>query len=91
MTFVWHGRVFNFGLFRINLDIRSNRAILHPTEDIHGYLAYALFVLAGIHAGAALYHHLIRRDDVLRRMWPRSSGNQITRSRIPERPRYWLC
>jgi cytochrome b561 len=79
VTFIWHGRVFDFGLFRINPGIRSNRAIFHPTEDIHGYLAYALFVLAGMHAGAALYHHLIRRDDVLRRMWPRPSGNQKTR------------
>jgi superoxide oxidase len=74
VTFIWHGRVFDFGLFRINPGIRANRAIFHPTEDIHGYLAYALFVIAGIHAAAALYHHLIRRDDVLRRMWPRSSG-----------------
>jgi cytochrome b561 len=79
VTFIWHGRVFDFGLFRINPGIRANRAIFHPTEDIHGYLAYALFALAGIHAAAALYHHLIRRDDVLRRMWPRSSGNRITR------------
>jgi cytochrome b561 len=71
VTFIWHGRVFNFGLFRIDPGIRSNRAIFHPTEDIHGYLAYALFGLAGLHAAAALYHHLIRRDDVLRRMWPR--------------------
>ena len=79
VTFIWHGRVFDFGLFRINPGVHTNRAIFHPTEDIHGYLAYALFGLAGIHAAAALYHHLIRRDDVLRRMWPRSSGSKITR------------
>jgi cytochrome b561 len=70
VTFVWHGRVFDFGLFRLNFGIRSNRAIFHPTEDIHGYLAYALFALAGGHALAALWHHVIRRDGTLSRMWP---------------------
>jgi cytochrome b561 len=79
VTFIWHGRVFDFGLFQINPGIRPNRTIFHPTEDIHGYLAYSLFALAGIHAAAALYHHLIRRDDVLRRMWPRCGANQTTR------------
>jgi cytochrome b561 len=72
VTFIWHGRVFDFGLFRLNFGVRSNRAIFHPTEDIHGYLAYALFALAGIHAVAALWHHFIRHDSVLRRMWPSS-------------------
>jgi cytochrome b561 len=69
ITFIWHGRVFDFGLLQLNTGIRSNRAIFHPTEDIHGYLAYALFTLAGLHAVAALWHHFIRHDNVLRRMW----------------------
>jgi cytochrome b561 len=64
------GRVFDFGLFRVNFGIPSNRAIFHPTEDIYGYMAYALFALAGIHALAALWHHFIRHDGVLERMWP---------------------
>ena len=36
--------------------------------DVHGYLMWTLLVLVGLHAAAALYHHLVRRDDVLRRM-----------------------
>jgi cytochrome b561 len=70
VTFIWHGRVFNFGLFTVDLGVKSNRAVFHPTEDWHGYLAYALFTLAGLHALAALWHHFIRRDSVLRRMLP---------------------
>lgn len=70
VTFIWHGRVFDFGLFQIDPGVRSNRAVFGPTEDIHGYLAYALFALAGGHALAALWHHFIRHDGVLRRMWP---------------------
>jgi cytochrome b561 len=70
VTFIWHGRVFNFGLFQVDFGVRSNRSIFHPTEDIHGYLAYVLFGLIGIHALAALWHHFIRHDGVLGRMWP---------------------
>jgi cytochrome b561 len=70
VTFVWHGRAFNFGVFQVNFGVKSNKAVFHPTEDIHGYLAYALFALAGLHALAALWHHFIQRDGVLRRMWP---------------------
>jgi cytochrome b561 len=70
VTFVWHGRAFDFGLFKVDFGVARNRAIFHPTEDLHGYLAYALFTLAGIHALAALWHQFVRRDGVLLRMWP---------------------
>jgi cytochrome b561 len=70
VTFIWHGRVFDFGLFRIDPGVKRNAAIFHPTEDIHGYLAYGLWALVGLHALAALWHHFIRRDGVLMRMWP---------------------
>ncbi|MGP8034252.1 MAG: cytochrome b [Steroidobacteraceae bacterium] len=70
VTFIWHGRVFEFGLFKVDFGVAKNRAIFHPTEDIHGYLAYTLFGLIGIHALAALWHQFVRRDGVLLRMWP---------------------
>lgn len=71
VTFIWHGRVFDFGLFKVDFGIAKNRAIFNPTEDIHGYLAYTLFTLIGIHVLAALWHQFVRRDGVLLRMWPR--------------------
>ncbi len=70
VTFIWHGRAFNFGLFQVDFGVRSNKAIFHPTEDVHGYLAYALFAVAGAHTLAALWHHFVRHDGILRRMWP---------------------
>jgi cytochrome b561 len=70
VTFIWHGRIFDFGLFHLDFGVRSNKAVFHPTEDLHGYLAYAIFALAGLHAAAALWHHLVLRDGVLGRMWP---------------------
>lgn len=37
--------------------------------DIHGYAMWTLLALIGMHAGAALYHHFVRHDNVLRRMF----------------------
>jgi cytochrome b561 len=70
VTFVYHGRHFDLGLFQVDFGIAKNRAIFQPTEDVHGYLAYALFALAGLHALAALWHQFYLHDGVLRRMWP---------------------
>ena len=39
--------------------------------EVHRWLGYALLMLAALHAGAALHHHLVRGDDTLRRMWRR--------------------
>jgi cytochrome b561 len=72
VTFIWHGRVLDFGLFRIDFGVPKNRAVFQPTELIHGYLAYALLGLATLHALAALWHQYVRRDGVLLRMWPRA-------------------
>jgi cytochrome b561 len=70
VTFIYHGRIFDFGLFHLDFGIRKNPAVFEPTEDIHGYLAYALFALAGLHALAALWHHFVLHDGVLARIWP---------------------
>jgi cytochrome b561 len=41
------------------------------TGDVHGLLAnYAMLALVGLHAVAALYHHFVRHDGVLKRMLP---------------------
>ncbi|MEA3134739.1 MAG: hypothetical protein QOG17_2585 [Gammaproteobacteria bacterium] len=74
VTFIWHGRIFDFGIFHLDFGVRSNRAVFRPTEDIHGYLAYALFALAGLHAAAALWRHFLLRDGALGRMWPMREG-----------------
>jgi cytochrome b561 len=40
-------------------------------KSIHRYGAWALLVLVAGHAGAALRHHFVQKDDVLLRMLPR--------------------
>ncbi|MDD1015094.1 cytochrome b [Pseudomonas rubra] len=39
-------------------------------RQAHGWLAYVLFAIVLVHLGAALVHGLVRRDGVLRSMWP---------------------
>ncbi|HDR9801209.1 cytochrome b [Burkholderia cenocepacia] len=44
---------------------------LRPTiKETHELIGNAFYFVIGLHALAALYHHFIRRDDVLRRMAP---------------------
>ena len=74
VAFVWHGRVFDYGVAQLNFGVASNRGVFHPAEEVHQLLAYCLFGLAALHAAAALYHHFVRRDGVLLRMLPRGSG-----------------
>ena len=40
------------------------------TKWLHGTLGWAIIVLLLAHVGAALKHHFINRDDVLKRMLP---------------------
>ncbi len=68
VTFFYHGRVLDFGVLKINPGITKDRAIFHPTETLHQYLAYALFALAGLHALAALWHRFYLHDGVMQRM-----------------------
>ena len=37
-------------------------------EDLHEILGDVFYVVIGLHASAALWHHFVRLDDVLRRM-----------------------
>jgi cytochrome b561 len=45
---------------------------------IHAWLAYVVLGLVAIHAAAALYHHFIRRDEVLTRMLRSDSRSRRT-------------
>ena len=38
---------------------------------LHSWLADSLLVVAGVHAAAAIYHHAMLKDDVLRSMLPK--------------------
>lgn len=38
--------------------------------EIHGTIAWLLLIVVGLHAGAALFHHFVRKDPILARMTP---------------------
>jgi cytochrome b561 len=70
VAFVWHGRVFDYGLLQLNFGVAMDKNVFRPAEEVHQLLAYALFALAGMHAAAAVWHQFVRRDGVLLRMMP---------------------
>ncbi len=62
----------SFGLIPLSDIAADDRAWFGIFREMHEIGATGLFVLAALHIGAALYHHFIAKDVVLRRMWPRA-------------------
>lgn len=58
-----------FGLFTLPHLAAPDKTMVQQVKDFHWYFALTVILLACAHAGAALYHHFIRKDNVLRRMW----------------------
>lgn len=46
-------------------------------HDVHALTAKALIALITLHAAAALFHGLVRRDGVLASMWPRHLSPRV--------------
>jgi cytochrome b561 len=59
-----------FGLFSVASPLAANRVLSRPMEFLHKTGQYAVYILVGLHVLAALYHHFVKRDGVLRRMLP---------------------
>jgi cytochrome b561 len=59
-----------FNLFRVPAFDPGNRELRHLVGDWHALAANAVLIVAGLHAAAALFHHYILRDTILRRMLP---------------------
>ena len=58
-----------FNLFTVPAFDPANQALRHNVVELHGLLANALLILAGLHALAALWHHFVLKDGTLKRMW----------------------
>ncbi|HYG43923.1 MAG TPA: cytochrome b [Bordetella sp.] len=58
-----------FGWFSIPKLLPLTRDQRHVFGDLHNLVAWLIIVLAGLHALAALFHHYLLRDGLLRRMW----------------------
>ena len=63
-----------FGLFTIPAPFAPDRETARSVKEVHEVLATLILFVTGVHAAAALWHHYVRRDDVLRRMLPGRAG-----------------
>jgi superoxide oxidase len=70
---LFRGHPFQLFIWEVPALLEPNPAIRSVFVKAHEFGAGALLVLIGLHAGAALFHRLVLRDDVLQRMLPRTS------------------
>ena len=67
---IFRGHPFEVFALSIPPLVARNVALVGILRTAHEIGAWGLFALAGLHAGAALVHHFILRDDVLEAMAP---------------------
>lgn len=59
-----------FGLFQFPQLLEKNEVMAQFFFDVHEMTGYLVIALVVVHVGAALKHHFIDRDNVLKRMLP---------------------
>jgi len=62
-----------FGAFQLPGLVAPSEGAYEFAHEAHEILGTLLLVTALVHAAAALYHHFVLKDDVLRRMLPGSA------------------
>jgi cytochrome b561 len=63
-----------FGLFNLPQLIDKNETLATNLFMLHRWVGYLLILIVLTHVSAALYHHFVRGDSVLKRMLPRALG-----------------
>ena len=48
--------------------LAQDKDLAHLLEDVHGTNGEVFYWVSGLHVLGAVYHHVVRRDDTLRRM-----------------------
>jgi cytochrome b561 len=62
-----------FGFFQLPDLVPKSKPLYDALLTTHGLLAWVLYAVVALHVAAALKHHFMLRDDVLRRMLPFTS------------------
>lgn len=70
ITSVWVRGDTLFNLFTVPAFDPSDKQLRRTVVEFHELAANTLLIVAGLHAAAALWHHYVRKDRVMRRMWP---------------------
>ncbi len=63
-----------FKLFALPYLVPAGTRAGFAAGDVHSFLMWTLLALIGLHTAAALFHHYVRHDGVLRRMLPSRRG-----------------
>ncbi len=58
-----------FGLITLPNLVPPSEEVRQLFQEVHEWLSYALIAFIGLHAAAALKHHFIDKDNILRRMF----------------------
>jgi cytochrome b561 len=74
MFLVWVQGDSYFDLFKVPTFEGATQLLRHNVGQTHVWLANTILIVAGFHALAALFHHFVWRDDILRRMLPGRSS-----------------
>jgi len=76
-------RAMQAGLYLLLLAVplTESHALGTTLAALHGWLGDAIVWLAGLHALAALYHHVLLKDGVLTGMLPLALGRALSRRR----------
>ncbi len=79
-----------FGMFDMPKLVAPSESLSDLARNAHEWIFWGIVALVGLHAGAALYHHLFLRDITLLRMLParRATAPRTTAARpaAPEEP-----
>ena len=67
---LYHGRQFALFAWQVPALVAHDAGVIHAFHLVHKCGAWGLLVLVGVHAAAALFHALVLRDGVFRRMLP---------------------
>jgi cytochrome b561 len=62
-----------FGFFTLPNLVPKNKSLYEALLLTHSSLAWVLYAVVALHVAAAMKHHFMLRDDVLRRMLPGTS------------------
>jgi cytochrome b561 len=62
-----------FGFLQLPDLVSKNKPLYNALVSTHICLSYVLYAVVALHVAAALKHHFVLRDDVLRRMLPGTS------------------
>lgn len=63
-----------FGVFELPGIVGKNEVLATQLFTLHRWVGWFVILLVLTHVSAALYHHFVRRDVVLKRMLPRAMG-----------------